>query len=47
MAWCRFALLLVLWYGALEVVNNNLSAGDLTSFILYTLTVAMGLSKAS
>ena len=37
-------MLLVLWYGALQVVDGGLSSGLLTSFMLYTLTIAMGLS---
>eukprot|EP00042_Codosiga_hollandica_P045316 m.458456 g.458456 ORF g.458456 m.458456 type:complete len:772 (-) comp56992_c0_seq3:126-2441(-) len=35
------ALLLVLWYGALQVLNGSLSSGLLTSFLLYSLTLAM------
>lgn len=35
------ALLLVLWYGALQVLNNDLDSGLLTSFLLYSLTLAM------
>ena len=39
-------MLLVLWYGALQVADGNLSAGLLTSFMLYTLTIAMGAPPA-
>lgn len=34
------ALAIVLWYGGTLVVRGALSAGQLTSFLLYTLTVA-------
>ena len=31
----------VLWYGSLQVVNGTFTVGSLTSFMLYTLTVAV------
>jgi ATP-binding cassette subfamily B protein len=34
------AVVLVLWYGSRLVVNGDLSAGQLTSFMIYTLFVA-------
>ncbi len=33
-------LALVLWQGGREVISGNLTAGDLVTFLLYTLTVA-------
>ena len=33
--------MLVLWYGALQVLNGDLASGLLTSFLLYALTLAM------
>ena len=37
------AVALVLWFGGRMVVSGQLSAGELTSFILYTLTVAFSI----
>jgi ABC-type bacteriocin/lantibiotic exporter with double-glycine peptidase domain len=37
------SVLLVLWYGAKLVLNGEMSPGVLTSFVLYTLTVAAAL----
>eukprot|EP01088_Endostelium_zonatum_P008116 TRINITY_DN2070_c0_g1_i3.p1 TRINITY_DN2070_c0_g1~~TRINITY_DN2070_c0_g1_i3.p1 ORF type:complete len:685 (+),score=188.50 TRINITY_DN2070_c0_g1_i3:60-2114(+) len=41
------SLILVLWYGARQVIAGDLSAGTLTSFILYTLTVAVSFGALS
>lgn len=41
------AIALVLWYGGRLVVGHELSVGTLTSFILYTLMVAMALATLS
>lgn len=38
------AVALVLWYGGRMVAEGNMSVGELTSFILYTLIVAFSLS---
>jgi ABC transporter fused permease/ATP-binding protein len=37
------SIALVLWYGGRLVIGQELSAGELTSFILYTLTVAFSI----
>jgi ABC transporter fused permease/ATP-binding protein len=37
------AIALVVWYGGRMVVAGDMSLGDLTAFLLYTLTVAMSL----
>lgn len=33
----------VLWYGGVLVINGELTVGDLSAFLLYTLTVAIGI----
>ncbi len=33
----------VLWYGGRVVIDGNMTVGDLTSFVIYTLTVAFSL----
>jgi ATP-binding cassette subfamily B protein len=38
------AIAVVLWYGGRLVLDGRMSVGDLTSFVLYTLTVAFSLS---
>nr|BAA96370.1 ABC protein [Physarum polycephalum] len=38
---------LVLWYGGHLVIQSKMSAGDLTSFILYTLMVSMAVGTLS
>jgi ATP-binding cassette subfamily B protein len=38
------AVAVVLWFGGREVIANELTVGELTSFTLYTLTVAISLS---
>src|SRR5207253_7667405 len=39
------AIALVLWYGGTLVVRGALSAGQLTSFLLYTLSVATAIGS--
>lgn len=34
------AVLFVLWIGGLEVLNGNMTSGELSSFILYTITLS-------
>eukprot|EP00026_Physarum_polycephalum_P004944 Phypoly_transcript_04970.p1 GENE.Phypoly_transcript_04970~~Phypoly_transcript_04970.p1 ORF type:complete len:643 (+),score=87.69 Phypoly_transcript_04970:79-2007(+) len=41
------AMALVLWYGGHLVIQSKMSAGDLTSFILYTLMVSMAVGTLS
>ena len=41
------AIGLVVWYGGSMVIRGDLSAGDLTSFVLYTIMVAMSLATLS
>jgi len=41
------AIALVVWYGGKLVVNDEISVGKLTSFILYTLTVSMAVGALS
>lgn len=41
------AVAAVLWYGGRMVVDGTMSAGDLTSFILYTLIVAFSVASLS
>ncbi len=41
------AVALVLWYGGILLVEGALSLGELTSFLLYTLTVAFSLGALS
>eukprot|EP01094_Clydonella_sp_ATCC50884_P018100 TRINITY_DN328_c1_g1_i4.p1 TRINITY_DN328_c1_g1~~TRINITY_DN328_c1_g1_i4.p1 ORF type:complete len:347 (-),score=85.47 TRINITY_DN328_c1_g1_i4:430-1470(-) len=43
----QIALGLVLWAGAAMVSNGNLTAGALTSFLMYTLTLAFALGGMS
>jgi ATP-binding cassette subfamily B protein len=35
----------VLWYGGTEVIQQNLSVGDLTQFLLYLMIVAIGVGS--
>ena len=37
----------VLWYGGIQVINGEMSPGTLTSFLLYTIYIATGLSVIS
>lgn len=41
------SIALVLWIGGISVINNQLSAGTLTSFIFYAILVASSLSGLS
>eukprot|EP01137_Pigoraptor_chileana_P000431 Opistho-2@36621 len=41
------AIALVLWYGDTLVLDGDMSAGKLTSFVLYTLTLAMAFAFIS
>ncbi|MFM7204812.1 MAG: ABC transporter ATP-binding protein [Myxococcota bacterium] len=41
------AMALVLWYGGRLVMSNEMTVGTLTSFVLYTLTVAVALGTLS
>lgn len=43
----NFAIAGVLWYGGSLVLSGDMSVGTLTSFILYTLTVAMSFGGLS
>ena len=43
----QMAILLVLWYGGTLVRSGELTTGSLTSFMLYTLTVAMAFAFIS
>ena len=36
------AILTVLWYGGEMVIDKKISTGDLTSFVLYTITLSVG-----
>ena len=35
------SILLVIWYGGEMVINNEISAGDLASFMIYTISIAI------
>jgi ABC-type multidrug transport system fused ATPase/permease subunit len=39
----NLAILLVLWYGGKLVISDEISTGDLTAFMLYTIYIALGL----
>ena len=41
------AILVVVYYGATLVIHGKLSVGDLTSFILYTIYIAVDLAMLS
>jgi ABC-type multidrug transport system fused ATPase/permease subunit len=41
------AIVIVVWYGASLVLNDLMSAGELLSFLLYTLTVAASVGSLS
>ena len=41
------AMILVLWYGATLVLNEELSVGLLTSYVLYTITIGVALAALS
>ena len=40
------SILAVLWYGATLVVDGEITVGNLTSFVMYTVTMAVGLLSA-
>jgi ABC-type multidrug transport system fused ATPase/permease subunit len=40
-------ILIVLWYGGLQVLDGEISSGTLTSFLLYTIYLAGGLAALS
>ena len=40
------SILAVLWYGATLVVDGEITVGNLTSYVMYTLTIAIGLLTA-
>jgi ABC transporter fused permease/ATP-binding protein len=42
-----FAIAIIIWLGGREVVRGNLSAGDLTAFLLYTFMVAGALANVA
>jgi ABC-type multidrug transport system fused ATPase/permease subunit len=41
------AIILVLWYGGNLVIKGEMSTGTLTSFIIYTITVAIAMGAIS
>ncbi|EGC38752.1 hypothetical protein DICPUDRAFT_148530 [Dictyostelium purpureum] len=43
----QLAIALIVWYGAVQVLKGSLSTGSLTSFLLYTLSLAMALAFVS
>ncbi|GLS84774.1 ABC transporter transmembrane domain-containing protein [Paraferrimonas haliotis] len=47
MAFSLAAVTLVSWYGALQVVQNNISAGELTAFLFYAVMVASAVATLS
>ena len=40
------SILAVLWYGATLVVDGEITVGNLTSFVMYTVTMSVGLLSA-
>jgi len=40
------SILAVLWYGGILVENNEITIGELTSFVMYTITMATGIVTA-
>ena len=40
------SILAVLWYGATLVVDGEITVGNLTSFVMYTVTMSVGLLTA-
>lgn len=40
------SILAVLWYGGSLVLDNELTVGNLTSFLMYTITMTVGLLSA-
>ena len=41
------AIIFIVWMGGKEVIRGNLSAGDLTAFMLYTMIVATGMANVA
>ncbi len=41
------AILVVIYYGAILVIDGDLDVGKLTSFVLYTIYIALGLAEFS
>ncbi len=39
----NFAIIVVIYYGAVLVLNGELSVGSLTAFVMYTILIAMGM----
>jgi ABC-type multidrug transport system fused ATPase/permease subunit len=40
-------ILVILYFGGELVINGDLSIGDLTSFVLYTITLTVGFASVS
>lgn len=40
-------ILIILYFGGLLVIDGELSIGDLTSFVLYTITLTIGFASIS
>lgn len=43
----NFAIIVVIYYGAVLVIHDEMSIGNLTSFVFYTIYIAMGLGMMS
>lgn len=43
----NFAIIIVIYYGAILVIHDEMSIGNLTSFVFYTIYIAMGLGMMS
>jgi ATP-binding cassette, subfamily B (MDR/TAP), member 10 len=43
----NFAIIIVIYYGAILVIRDEMSIGNLTSFVFYTIYIAMGLGMMS
>lgn len=43
----NFLILSILYFGGQLVIDDELSIGELTSFILYTLTLTIGFASIS
>jgi ABC-type multidrug transport system fused ATPase/permease subunit len=41
------AILVVIYYGAILVIKSQMNVASLTSFVLYTIYIAMGLAEIS
>ena len=40
-------ILIILYFGGKLVIDGNMSIGDLTSFVLYTITLTVGFASVS